>query len=217
MPKYNARHSKFVRRKKGYKNRCYRAKNIDDYDYTEELGKKYGKLYVFYRQLLRELIADDIIRYKRDWFLKNKNYNGLFKCELTNKFYKSEDIECDHYEPKFRELAESFANEYGLVVSWDLFKTIDNNKNKEPEINKPVSLYAHIPIHVNKFDKEYSNQIAKRLELRKQQIKNQIFIDKSDIYLKEFKDQSLNDKWIEYHNKHANLRMIYWKKNRQMM
>jgi hypothetical protein len=216
MPKYNALRSKFARRKRSYRERCYSSKNVKEEVYTEPLGKKYGKLYVFYRQMLRNIISKDIIDYKREWYLANKRHDGLYKCELTHKLYSSGELECDHHKPKFRELAESFAKEYGLVVSWDLFKTIDDKK--EPEVNKPVSPYAHIPIHGNKkLDKEYSNQIAKKLELKNKQIKNEIFIDQSHIYLKEFKDQSLNSKWIEYHNKHAVLRMIYWKKNRQMM
>lgn len=215
MPKYNSAQSKFDRRRRAYKSRCRTAKNGVEEVYTLGLGKKYGKLYVFYRQLLRDLIANDIKEWKADWFLKNKASNGLFKCELTGKFYKSSELECDHHVPKFRDLAESFAKEYDLKISWDLFKSKVIEVPKQ--IDKPISPYADIPIHGKKNDKEHTNDLIKKIQLKQLQIKNDVFIDKSDIYYKEFKDQSLNSKWIEYHNKHALLRMIYWKVNRQMM
>lgn len=224
--------------------RTVRARNkaLDKKDkentYTETAAKKYGKAQVFYRQLLRGLVEDQIREYKHNWYVTNKRHDGLYECELTHKLYKNSEIECDHYEPKFRDIAHNFAIENNLTITWDLFKskvhtdpfknvTRENKKLmpvQQPESPNYADFIKSIPFHGNTkstFNQRkniaYTHKLEKKMESKQLQLKNNVFIDKTKQYYKEFLDTSLNQKFIDYHKEKANLRMIYWKKNRELL
>lgn len=193
--------------------------------YTFERGKRYGDVWVFYRLLLRSLILDDILSWKHDWFNSNDCVDGCYRCEYSGKYYLASELEADHCDIKFRDLANNFAIENDLDVSWSLFKCIKG----EPEAIEPVvvdkqsnindilkSLVikgdGNRPIGMN--DAQYTKQVEDGLNHKKDMLRNKLFVDKSDKYLSEFADESLNDKWIEYHRAKAKLRMIHWQINR---
>ena len=212
------------KRRAGYN----RDTNAYDLVYNDVSGKKYGKLYVFYRQLLRDLIAPSIRKYKSKWFKENRQINGLYRCEFSKKEYPSNEFEADHYDIKFRDLALMFAKENNIEISWTMFKSKKlDQKLEATEINDSLTDYqrliASIPIHkgktkrpINLTKKQYAKLLDKQIQTRSNKAKNNIYIDKSKQYYKEFKDPSLNDKWIQFHNKHAKLRMIHWRINQDL-
>ena len=197
-----------------------RNKRLDkqDHIYNEyNYRREYLPLWSFYRKVLREIIREDISKFRKDYIAKHSK-DSKIPCQSTGVYYYPKDMECDHYKPKFRHLAKNFAIEYDLNVTWDMFIKSDttmadikpiiviDNKPSLPVQEPGSPLYAEfirsLPIH-GKRKKNTTN-----IEIKQKLLLSQASTDNTNIYLAKFIDNTLNDKWIQYHRQHCNLRMI---------
>lgn len=80
------------------------------------------------KKALRNLVMDQVMGYKEDYFNKNKDYNGYVICPVTKLKINKKSSHLDHYELQFNEIVKLWIEKEGIdTKNITLVKSGDND------------------------------------------------------------------------------------------